>query len=627
MNFKKNFKIFILPLFLISFLTAPVSAAETEKDSRYILLQPTLSGKGVPKEIVSDTLYIRSFTPEEYGLAPQIFTAVQDKRGIMYFGNKNGIIEFDGSFWRIIKLPQESGVYCLTLDPNGRIFIGGEGEFGFLEPDYFGRMTYHSLSDQIPEEYKDYAGAVFQIQFTDNGVAFLSDKLLYLYNENGIRVFETADYFLTSVYINRTLFLIDGARGLLQFKDNTLEPVPGASDYSSLVVIPYQETKLLIFLPNANILIYDLDKSIHGQDAFETLPNYNFPFFKGTDIKQAVVLPNGNIVLGTIKKGCFIIDKTGSLVNHYHNRNALQSNDIYDIYKDWNNNIWLCTGYGMTYVRFPDNDRFMQKSESDSAAVNNGTVDTDELEFSAMIRLVEDIKAELTIFGGAFYNKENNVQTIYQTDKDKYVYSHKVNAFRISYSSNFYKEPEKIEYQTFLEGLDEDWQSWSNRNEREYTSLYWGKYTFRVRARNTRDEISKEATFTFRIKPPWFESWWFYAGQIALLLSMLVVSSFLSQYKQAEKASEKITTIVVIVLFKYLYIVITPVIGIFSSGIAFFKIALSVVLGFIISPAQDFIKKTLDKITKVKKQPEDEPEPEETEEQAAEDISDDKQIR
>ncbi len=142
---------------------------------------------------------------------------------------------------------------------------------------------------------------------------------------------------------------------------------------------------------------------------------------------------------------------------------------------------------------------------------------------------------------------------------------------------------------------------WSNRTIREYTSLYWGKYTFRVRARNAQGNISKEATYSFRIREPWFESWWFYGGQVALLLFLLSVSGFLQRMGKAQKLSGAITTIVVVVIFKYFHMSIAPVIGIFSSTIAFFKILMSIIIGFVINPAQGFVQRSMEKLTGMEK--------------------------
>ena len=52
--------------------------------------------------------FIKYYTPKEYHESYQNWCVNQDKRGIMYFGNSNGILEYDGSSWRSIKTPNNS---------------------------------------------------------------------------------------------------------------------------------------------------------------------------------------------------------------------------------------------------------------------------------------------------------------------------------------------------------------------------------------------------------------------------------------------------------------------------------------------------------------------------------------
>jgi signal transduction histidine kinase/DNA-binding response OmpR family regulator len=70
------------------------------------------------------------------------------------------------------------------------------------------------------------------------------------------------------------------------------------------------------------------------------------------------------------------------------------------------------------------------------------------------------------------------------------------------------------EYQTMLEGLDGEWSSWTRESRRDYTNLGFGDYRFRVRARNLEGRISEEGSYAFTILPPWYRTWWAYAGYL-----------------------------------------------------------------------------------------------------------------
>ncbi|MFD2513602.1 triple tyrosine motif-containing protein [Pontibacter locisalis] len=103
----------------------------------------------------------------------------------------------------------------------------------------------------------------------------------------------------------------------------------------------------------------------------------------------------------------------------------------------------------------------------------------------------------------------------YQGDEDLNL-PYKQNSLRFTYSSSFYERPEKTEYQYFLENFDDDWSTWTNKTEKEYTNLPEGNYVFQVRARNIHGNISEAKSFAFSIQPP------FYRSRLAFLFYILL---------------------------------------------------------------------------------------------------------
>src|SRR5690606_41647879 len=57
----------------------------------------------------------------------------QDSRGILYFANNDGLITFDGGYWKLYPLPNRTIVRSLYIDDNDRVYVGGQGEFGYFE--------------------------------------------------------------------------------------------------------------------------------------------------------------------------------------------------------------------------------------------------------------------------------------------------------------------------------------------------------------------------------------------------------------------------------------------------------------------------------------------------------------
>ena len=70
--------------------------------------------------------------------------------------------------------------------------------------------------------------------------------------------------------------------------------------------------------------------------------------------------------------------------------------------------------------------------------------------------------------------------------------------------------PKKMRYRYRLEGFDKDWIEAGNQREAFYTNLPYGDYNFHVIADNN-DGVWNEtgASYAFRIKPFFYQTWWF----------------------------------------------------------------------------------------------------------------------
>ena len=98
--------------------------------------------------------FIRNYPPYQYRAGQQNWAIAQDSRGVMYFGNNDGLLEYDGVNWNLITLP---GVKAVAIDSLGRIYLGLENDLGYLEPDGSGNLKYYSLKSKIPQNHQEHS--------------------------------------------------------------------------------------------------------------------------------------------------------------------------------------------------------------------------------------------------------------------------------------------------------------------------------------------------------------------------------------------------------------------------------------------------------------------------------------
>ena len=76
---------------------------------------------------------IKNYKRTEYKGGTQNWNIDQDKNGNIYFANNSGLIQFDGSTWHKYSLPNGTAIRSVKIDSSGRIFVGGNDEFGYFK--------------------------------------------------------------------------------------------------------------------------------------------------------------------------------------------------------------------------------------------------------------------------------------------------------------------------------------------------------------------------------------------------------------------------------------------------------------------------------------------------------------
>ncbi|MEL7120562.1 MAG: triple tyrosine motif-containing protein [Bacteroidota bacterium] len=101
------------------------------------------------------------------------------------------------------------------------------------------------------------------------------------------------------------------------------------------------------------------------------------------------------------------------------------------------------------------------------------------------------------------------------------------------YASTFFESIPFTQYSTYLEGMDHQWQDWSDNNSRTFNNLPAGLYTFWVKSKNIYDIEGSSASFTFRVKRP--IEWQNSLGVFAVLLFLVLAYFIFSRRRRVQK--------------------------------------------------------------------------------------------
>jgi ligand-binding sensor domain-containing protein/serine phosphatase RsbU (regulator of sigma subunit) len=93
--------------------------------------------------------------------------------------------------------------------------------------------------------------------------------------------------------------------------------------------------------------------------------------------------------------------------------------------------------------------------------------------------------------------------------KDGLKFSYRENSIIFEFNSISLNNPDAVRFRVMLDGADPDWRPVTRENSAIYPSLSPGQYRFKLMASNSQGVWNTEPViYTFKIKPPWYASWW-----------------------------------------------------------------------------------------------------------------------
>ncbi|NDY95071.1 hybrid sensor histidine kinase/response regulator transcription factor [Wenzhouxiangella limi] len=299
---------------------------------------------------------VRSYGMDEYGghLTNWVVRQAPDQRIVV--GGGAGLVIFDGANWQSIHSRHRNRIRVMEIDPSGRIWIGSSDEFGYFDPGQDGGLVYHSLSDQLPEELRDF-GEIRGLHQIGGAIYFHALRHLFRWQDDNLDIVQAGDgvFRITVNHQGRFLVLVRN-----RFHDYTDFPADGqappAEDGWSMPEGP--RLSMLASWPDGRILMGSVDDGLFwlSEDAPVAIET-DFEL-AGTWPYQAIPAPDGGILLATQQAGLFHLRADGKALEQITHRNGLAVNSIYDLIIDHENGVWLAQGGAIARVDLFGGRRF-----------------------------------------------------------------------------------------------------------------------------------------------------------------------------------------------------------------------------------------------------------------------------
>ncbi|HMZ80681.1 MAG TPA: triple tyrosine motif-containing protein, partial [Acidobacteriota bacterium] len=292
--------------------------------------------------------FIRKYSVDDYQASPQNWSVVQDLRGVLYFANNSGVLEFDGLHWRLIKVKNESPVGALAVDPKtGRIYVGAVDEFGYLKPDSAGQLQYESMRHLVPPNTQA-IHLIHKILITPSEVFFRPEDQIVRWDGHQITLFNpttSEDWYGRAFHIGDRIVVRHQSHGLIEWKQGKFELIPGSERFGQLgvyTILPFDSNRWLLFTPQGMMLYDGL--------AFTAFAPEMTAFLKAVLPYGGLVLPDGRFAINTLNNGVVILNRQGRVDEIINKASGLGDNAVKYLYLDREGGMWAAMETGLARI-------------------------------------------------------------------------------------------------------------------------------------------------------------------------------------------------------------------------------------------------------------------------------------
>ena len=288
---------------------------------------------------------VLNFSRKDFRAGTQMWDITQSNNGVVWFANNDGLLEFDGAHWRLYKIANGTIVRSARTGPDGNIYVGGQGDFGFFAPDNSGQLRYQSLTSRLDAKNRNFTD-VWDIEVIGESVFFRTDE----------QVFEWRNSHLTPLVHNKKTLLFMGKwnnKLLLQDERYTLFALENGvlSQIGSESEIGGQISAALT-VNTDQLLVTTIKNGIFSISSGYIKPwiTSNDLFLKNNRIFCATLMPDNSIALGTSFNGLVTLDRQRRIFHQINKKNGLGHNTVLSLLATDAGSIWLGLDNGAAFA-------------------------------------------------------------------------------------------------------------------------------------------------------------------------------------------------------------------------------------------------------------------------------------
>jgi len=416
---------------------------------------------------------------------------------------------------------------------DNRLFVGFSGGLNIIEKNAVKKtLTSNDLGFSNVNHINSYNGNV--ILGTNKGLfKFIDDKpFLYHFFDK-----EKVNENIWSTCSNKNKLYVGGGTGAYVLKNDSLFSIPNSPKEAIYDIVNFKGG--LYLASNKGIYKYD---------------NNQFEFLSKEqglvcDRARSFRIDSKNNLWIATSEGAYLYN--GKIFKKIDELSGLTSENIYLIELEGKGNIWLGSNKGLDRVNIESVYQHWNNPKANKIEVRNygknegfngvecnlnavhrnkqnqlyfGTInglyiyhsENDKINKEAPVLTLNNIKLNFENVEWENYSDsidtESGIPTELELEYDD-------NNLIFEYVGVSLTNPNDVQYQHKLEGLNEEWLPLTKDRKAVYTAIPHGDYVFKLKAKNSDGVwVENETVFSFSIMPPWWQTTWFYITVVLFVL-------------------------------------------------------------------------------------------------------------
>ena len=280
----------------------------------------------------------RNFRPTDYRGNPQVYGLFPAANGLVYLSSEQGINEYDGIRWRRLPAPV-SMIFAMQADAAGRIWIGGQDQFGFFASDTAGGdLVFHSQLASLPAEANP-VGRIRSLVVLPDGVYFSMPGQIVRWREGKTCAWPFAGRPAKLHAVGNALYAHVNNQGLLRLDGDAFTPIcttPVFSKSTESALLPLDNGQLLAVVATEGF--FSLDPR---SGALTPWPTPASELVRDARIHASARLRDGSFVFGTQPLGLLFVSADGQRVRRLDRSTGLIDNSVLSLAPDQAGGLWV----------------------------------------------------------------------------------------------------------------------------------------------------------------------------------------------------------------------------------------------------------------------------------------------